>query len=180
MIRNESNEGSDAADHFLSTDRRLVDDSVHRHKKDRHGGDNRSDLILGSKIEGPVENELGHGHPENREGDHQKRFFKDRLQQISRFFLNQGDYQQCRASDGETSDRNLRSFQTRVDGKEFTGCMTKYSEKGSRVSPKGKAAFQLRFGHQGFWDFAKSRSTSENSGPHSAGSIWAASGISTF
>ena len=127
-----------------------------------------------------MENELGHRHPENREGDHQKRFFKDRLQQISRFFLNQGDHQQCRTSDGETPDRNLRSFQTRVDGKEFTGCMAKYSEKGSRLSPEGKVAFLLRFGHQGFRDFAKFRSTSENSGPHSAGSIWAASGISTF
>ena len=67
-----------------------------------------------------------------------------------------------------------------LDGKEFSGCMAKYSEKGSRVSPEGKVAFLLRFGHQGFRDFAKSRSTSENSGPHSAGSIWAASGISTF
>jgi len=100
MIRNESNEGSDAADHFWGTDRIFVNDSVHHHNKDRHGGDNRSDLIHGSKIEGSVENELGHGHPENREGDHQKRFFKDRLQQISRFFLNQGDHQQCRTSDG--------------------------------------------------------------------------------
>ena len=81
MIRNESNEGSDAADHFLSTDRRLVDDSVHHHNKDRHGGDNLSDLIHGSKIEGSVENELGHRHPESREGHHQKWFFKDRLQQ---------------------------------------------------------------------------------------------------
>ena len=68
MIRNESNEGSDAAGNFRSTDRRLVDDSVHHHNKDRHGGDNRGDLILGSKIEGSVENELGHRHPENREG----------------------------------------------------------------------------------------------------------------
>ena len=83
MIRNESNEGSDAAGNFRSTDRRLVDDSVHHHNKDRHGGDNRSALILGSKIEGSVENELGHGHPENREGDHQKRFFKDGPQQIA-------------------------------------------------------------------------------------------------
>ena len=57
MIRNESNEGSDAADHFLSTDRRLVDDSVHYHNKDRHGGDIRGDLNHGSKIEGSVENE---------------------------------------------------------------------------------------------------------------------------
>ena len=40
---------------------------LHHHNKDRHGDDNRSDLILGSKIEGPGENELGHGHPENRE-----------------------------------------------------------------------------------------------------------------
>ena len=52
---------------FKSTDRRLVDDSVHHRNKDRHGGDNRSDLNLGSKIEAPVENELGHRHPENRE-----------------------------------------------------------------------------------------------------------------
>ena len=81
MIRNESNEGSDAAGHFRSTDGRLVDDSVHHHNKDRHGGDNLSDLIHGSKIEGSVENELGHRHPESREGHHQKRFFKDRLQQ---------------------------------------------------------------------------------------------------
>ena len=83
MIRNESTKGSDAAGNFRSTDGRLVDDSVHHHKKDRHGGDNRGDLILGSKIEESVENKLGHGHPENREGDHQKRFFKDRLQQIT-------------------------------------------------------------------------------------------------
>ena len=83
MIRNESNEGSDAAGNFRSTDSRLVDDSVHHHNKDRHGGDNRGNLILGSKIEGSVENELGHGHPENCEGDHQKRFFKDRLQQTT-------------------------------------------------------------------------------------------------
>ena len=82
-IRNDSNEAHDAADHFWSTDGRLVDDSVHHHNKDRHGGDNRSDLILGSKIEESVENELGHGHPENREGDYQKRFFKDRLQKIA-------------------------------------------------------------------------------------------------
>ena len=34
----------------------------------------------GSKIEESVENELGHRHPENHEGDHQKRFFKDQLQ----------------------------------------------------------------------------------------------------
>ena len=79
-IRNES-EGSDAAGNFRSTDRRLVDDSVHHHNKDRHGGDNLSDLIHGSKIEGSVENELGHQHPENREGEQQKRVFKDRLQQ---------------------------------------------------------------------------------------------------
>ena len=83
MIRNESNEGSDAAGNFRSTDGRLVDDSVHHHKKDRHGDDIRGDLILGSKIEGSVENELGQRHSENREGDHQKRFFKDQLQQIS-------------------------------------------------------------------------------------------------
>ena len=38
-------------------------------------------MIHGSKIEGSVENELGHCHPESREGHHQKRFFKDRLQQ---------------------------------------------------------------------------------------------------
>ena len=82
-IRDRSNEGSDAADHFLSTDRRLVDDSVHHHNKDRHVGDNPSALILGSKIEGSVENKLGHQHPENREGDHQKRFFKDGPQQIA-------------------------------------------------------------------------------------------------
>ena len=75
MIRNESNEGSDVADHFWSTDRRLVDDSVHHRNKDRLIGDNRSDLNHGSKIEGSVENELCHGHPENCEGDHQKRFF---------------------------------------------------------------------------------------------------------
>ena len=37
-------------------------------------------MIHGSKIEGSVENELGHRHPESREGDHQKRFFKDQLQ----------------------------------------------------------------------------------------------------
>jgi len=80
-IRNESNEGSDASGNFWGTDRRLVDDSVHYHNKDRHGGDNLSDLIHGSKIEGSVENELGHRHPESREGHHQKRFFKDRLQQ---------------------------------------------------------------------------------------------------
>ena len=55
MIRNESNEGS-PADNFWGTDRILVDDSVHHHNKDRHGGDNRSDLIHGSKIEGSVEN----------------------------------------------------------------------------------------------------------------------------
>ena len=48
--------------------------------KDRHGGDNRGDLNHGSKIEESVENELGHRHPENHEGDHQKRFFKDQLQ----------------------------------------------------------------------------------------------------
>ena len=83
MIRNESNEGSDAAGHFRSTDGRLVDDSVHHHNKDRHGGDNRGDLNHGSKIEESVENKLGRGHPENREGDQQKRFFKDQLQQIS-------------------------------------------------------------------------------------------------
>ena len=80
MIRNESNEGSDAADHFWSTDGRLVDDFIHHHNKDRHGGDNRGDLNHGSKIEESVENELGHRHPENHEGDHQKRFFKDQLQ----------------------------------------------------------------------------------------------------
>ena len=79
-IRNESNEGSDAAGNFRSTDRRLVNDSVHHHNKDRHGGDNRGDLNHGSKIEESVENELGHRHPENHEGDHQKRFFKDQLQ----------------------------------------------------------------------------------------------------
>ena len=79
-IRNESNEDSDAAGNLKSTDGRLVDDSVHHHNKDRHGGDNRGDLILGSKIDGSVENELGHRHPENLEGDHQKRFFKDQLQ----------------------------------------------------------------------------------------------------
>ena len=83
MIRNESNEAHDAADHFWSTDRRLVDDSVHQHNKDRHGGNNRSNLILGSKIEGSVENKLGHQHPENREGVHQKRFFKEGPQQIT-------------------------------------------------------------------------------------------------
>ena len=83
MIRNESNEGTDPADNFRSTDRRLVDDSVYHHNKDRHGGDNRGDLNHGSKIEGSVENEQVHGHPENREGDHQKRFFKDRLQQTT-------------------------------------------------------------------------------------------------
>ena len=82
-IRNESNEGSDAAGNLRSTDGRLVDDSVHHHNKDRHGGDNRGNLILGSKIEGSVENKLGHQHPENREGDHQKRFFKDGPQQIA-------------------------------------------------------------------------------------------------
>ena len=82
-IRNESNEGSDAAGNFRSTDRRLVDDSVHHQNKDRHGGDNRSDLILGIRIEGQVENELDHRHSENREGDHQKRFFKDPVQQIT-------------------------------------------------------------------------------------------------
>ena len=82
-IRNESNEGSDAADHFWSTDSRLVDDSVHHLNKDRHCGDIRSDLIHVSKIEGSVENELGHGHSENREGDHQKRVFKDGPQQIT-------------------------------------------------------------------------------------------------
>ena len=76
MIRNESSEGSDAAGHFRSTDGRLVDDSFLHHNKDRHGGENRGDLILGSKTEGSVENELGPRHPENREGDHQKRFFK--------------------------------------------------------------------------------------------------------
>ena len=81
MIRNESNEGSETADHFWSTDGRLVDDFIHHHNKDRHGGDNRGDMIHGSKIEGSVENELGHCHPESREGHHQKRFFKDRLQQ---------------------------------------------------------------------------------------------------
>ena len=83
MIRNESNEGSDAADHFRSTVGRLVDDSVHHHNKDRHDGDNRGDLNHGSKIEGSVENKLGHQHPENREGDHQKRSFKDGPQQIA-------------------------------------------------------------------------------------------------
>ena len=31
-----------------------------------------------------MENELGHGHPENREEDHQKRFFKDRLDLVSK------------------------------------------------------------------------------------------------
>ena len=82
-IRNNSNEGPDAADNFWGTDRRLVDDSVHHHNKNRHGGDNRGDLNHGSKIEGSVENEQVHGHPENREGDQQKRFFKDQLQQIS-------------------------------------------------------------------------------------------------
>ncbi len=82
-IRNESNEGSDAADHFRGTDSRLVDDSVHHHNKDRYGGVNRGDLILGSKIEGSVENELGHRHPENHEWDHQKRVFKDGPQQIA-------------------------------------------------------------------------------------------------
>ena len=82
MIRNDSNVGPDAADHFRSTDGRLVDDSVHHHNKDRHGGDNRGDLILGSKIEESVENNLGRA-PENRERDHQKRVFKDRLQQIT-------------------------------------------------------------------------------------------------
>ena len=76
MIRNVSNEGSDAADHFWSTDGRLVDDSVHHHNKYRHGGDNRVDLILGSKIEGSVENEQVHGHPENREGDQEKTVFQ--------------------------------------------------------------------------------------------------------
>ena len=82
-IRNDSNEGPYAADRFWGTDRRLVDDSVHHHNKDRHGGDNRGNLILGSKIEGSVENKLGHQHPENHEGDHQKRFFKDGPQQIA-------------------------------------------------------------------------------------------------
>ena len=82
-IRNESNEGSDAVGNSRSTDGRLVDDSVHHHNKDRHGGDNRGDLNHGSKIEGSVENELGYRHPENREGGHQKRFFKDLLQQIT-------------------------------------------------------------------------------------------------
>mgnify|MGYP006060951241 CR=1 FL=1 len=72
----DSNEGSDPADNFRSTDRRLVDDSVHHHNKDRHGGDNRGDLKHGSKNEGPVENELGHGHPENRKGNHKKGFSK--------------------------------------------------------------------------------------------------------
>ena len=75
MIRNESNEGSETADHFWSTDGRLVDDSVQHHNKYGHGGDNRGDLILGSKIEGSVENELGHRHPENRKWDQQKRIF---------------------------------------------------------------------------------------------------------
>ena len=83
MIRNESNEGSDAADNFWGTDRRLVDNSVYHHNKDRHGGDNRGDLNHGSKIGGPVENKLGNQHPENRKGDHQKRFFKDGPQQIA-------------------------------------------------------------------------------------------------
>ena len=59
MIRNESNEGSDAAGHFRSTDGRLVDDSFLHHNKDRHGGDNRSDLNHGTKIERPVENKFG-------------------------------------------------------------------------------------------------------------------------
>ena len=40
-------------------------------------------MIHGSKIEGSVEKELDQRHPENREGEQQKRFFKDRLQQIS-------------------------------------------------------------------------------------------------
>ena len=82
-IRNDSNEGPDLADNFWGTNRRLVDDSIHHHNKDWHGGDNRGDLNHGSKIEGPVENELDHRHSENREGDHQKRFFKDRVQQIT-------------------------------------------------------------------------------------------------
>ena len=68
-------------------------------------------------------------------------FFKDGPQQIAWFFLNQCAHQQCSPSDGETPDRNLRSVQSRVDGKEFTGCMTKYSEKGSRVSSKSKWLF---------------------------------------
>ena len=75
MIRNESNEGSDAAGNFRSTDGRLVDDSVHHHNKDRYGGDNLGNLILGSKIEGSVENEQGHRHPENRFGGSPKTVF---------------------------------------------------------------------------------------------------------
>ena len=82
-IRNDSKEAHDAADHFWDTDRRFVDDSVHHHNKDQHGVDNRGNLIHGSKIEGSVENELGHRHLENREGHHQKRVFKDRLQQTT-------------------------------------------------------------------------------------------------